>query len=159
MNYNQKAGRIYRAFYFLRTGYKLYLAFPLTLTNTLVIIYYFLIRGRIFIWFTQHKFLAFSAVGLGVVLPLASFLGWLHLKRLPGYAAEADLIVESNPYYYKLAPGIQREVLALSWQAFALVNKLLLKKEGLLAEEEECIVNKLIEQSQQLKRGESAQNK
>ena len=49
MNYHKKAGLKYRAFYYLRTGYKLYLAFPLTITNTLVILYYFMIRGNVFL--------------------------------------------------------------------------------------------------------------
>ena len=155
MNRAKKAGLKYRTFYYLRTGHKLYLAFPLTLTNTLVIVYYFLIRGKMFIWLTQHKFLAFSAVGLGTVLPLTAFLGWLHLKRLPGYAAEADLIVESNPYFYKLAPGVQREINALSWYVFAKASKLLLEVEGLLTKQDEELVNKLIEQSERLRKGES----
>ena len=107
---------------------------------------------------SQHKFLAFSAVGLGVILPIAAFLGWLHLKRLPGYAAEADLIVESNPYYYKLAPGIQRKVIAVSWHAFSLANKCLLENEGLLTDEEKLLVDQIIEQSQLLQQGKSVKH-
>ena len=155
MNKAEKAGVLYRAFYYLRTGYKLYLAFPLTLTNTLVILYYYLIRGTRFFWLAQHKFLAFSIVGLGIIVPIAAFFGWVHMKRIPGYAAEADLQVESNPYMFKLAPGLWREIYARAWLAFAKANKHLLIEEGLLTEHDERVLYNIIEQTERLRRGES----
>jgi len=156
MNRADKAGFIYRAFYYLRVGYSLYLSFPLTLINTLVLIYYFAVKGSDLPgWLGQHKFLIFSGLVVLVVLPLAIFLGWVHFKRLPVFAAEADLYVEANPYYYKLPPGLNREVVAPAWLAFARANKRLLEEEGLLTEEDEKIINDILEKAEKLRLGES----
>ena len=47
-------------------------------------------------------------VSLGI--PLLIFIGYLHYKKSPSYTSEADISVESYPYYYKLTPGFDREV-------------------------------------------------
>lgn len=156
MNRIDKAGFIYRAFYYFRVGYSLYLSFPLTFINTLVLIYHFTVKGSVLLGrLEQHKFLIFSGLAVLVVLPLAIFLGWVHFKRLPVYVAEMDLDVEANPYYYKLTPGLNREITALAWLSFTRASKRLLEEEGLLTEEDEKIIKDILEKAEKLRFGGS----
>ena len=49
-----------------------------------------------------------TAVCIGV--PLLVFVGYVHYKRSAAFAAEADINIESNPYWYKAPPGWNKEV-------------------------------------------------
>ncbi|MGI0010703.1 MAG: hypothetical protein ACREAE_04805 [Nitrosopumilaceae archaeon] len=61
-----------------------------------------------------------SAIGI----PLLIFIGYVHYKRVTAYSAEADIIVESHPYYYKLPPGYNVEVL---FPLYLTITKILIK--------------------------------
>jgi hypothetical protein len=50
----------------------------------------------------------FLAVVIGV--PMLVLVGYIHYKRSAAYAAEADINVEAYPYWYKLPPGWNKEV-------------------------------------------------
>jgi hypothetical protein len=38
------------------------------------------------------------------------FVGYIHYKRSAAFAAEADINIEANPYWYKAPPGWNKEV-------------------------------------------------
>ena len=47
-------------------------------------------------------------VSIGV--PLLVLVGYFHYKRSQAYAAEAEINIEDNPYWYKIPPGWNKEV-------------------------------------------------
>jgi len=99
----------------------------------------------------------FLILGILLVVPVAILLGWLHFKRIPAFRAEADLIVEANPYYYKLIPGWQTEV-QLPWLKFMAKSYIaMLKKKGMLQGEEKKVLNELIGNLELLEQGGSLQ--
>lgn len=128
--------------------------FPISLFNTVVITYYLLITNFAILKKVFPSFLIFLAFGIAVVLPLGVLFGWLHFKKTYAYKAEADISVEANPYYYKAAPGITKE-LTIPSTAFhlkALIS--LLEKHGSLSEEDKRIADELIKKCERLMRGE-----
>ena len=50
----------------------------------------------------------FIAVVIGV--PMLILVGYIHYKRSAAFTAEADINVEAYPYWYKLPPGWNKEV-------------------------------------------------
>ena len=50
----------------------------------------------------------FIAVVIGV--PMLVLVGYIHYKRSAAFSAEADIIAEAYPYWYKLPPGWNKEV-------------------------------------------------
>ena len=50
----------------------------------------------------------FIAVVIGV--PMLVLVGYIHYKRSAAFSAEADINVEAYPYFYKLPPGWNKEV-------------------------------------------------
>ena len=50
----------------------------------------------------------FLAVVIGV--PMLILVGYIHYKRSAAFTAEADINVEAYPYWYKLPPGWNKEV-------------------------------------------------
>ena len=50
----------------------------------------------------------FIAVVIGV--PMLVLVGYIHYKRSAAFTAEADINVEAYPYWYKLPPGWNKEV-------------------------------------------------
>ena len=50
----------------------------------------------------------FIAVVIGV--PMMVLVGYIHYKRSAAFSAEADINVEAYPYWYKLPPGWNKEV-------------------------------------------------
>ena len=47
---------------------------------------------------------------VSVGIPLLIIVGYFHYKKSPSYTSEADVTVESYPYYYKLTPGFDKQV-------------------------------------------------
>ena len=44
-------------------------------------------------------------------IPILVLFGYMHFKKTQGFKAEADILIESNPYNFKLPPGWHKEVL------------------------------------------------
>jgi len=127
-----------RAWFYFRLGYGAYLTFLLGAANTLTVLYYLLIRNvsELTIVFPQFWFFALIAVASGT--PLAVIIGLIHMKRSPIYAAEADISVEANPYYYKLPPGYWKEVIIPSYLELMRHTRKLLENNGILTAEDEA---------------------
>lgn len=129
----------FRSWYYFRTGYTTYLAFALAAINMMVVVYYLAIKS---IPALEAAFPSFAIWALTVAaggVPLAIFLGWLHVKRSPAYSSELDIQVEANPYYYKLPPGFWKEVFAPTYLELLRLNLKVLNKEPLTEEEQKQI--------------------
>jgi hypothetical protein len=101
---------IFRAWYYFRQGYSTYLTFLLGYGSTLVTVYYLAIKNMPELLSVFPHFVPFAALATGVGVPLAIFVGWLHLKKSGIYTSEQDISVETSPYLYKLPPGYETEV-------------------------------------------------
>ena len=125
----------FRSWFYFRTGFAVYLSFVIAAVNMIVTVYYLAIVKvdgllAVFPDFTRW---AITVVIVGV--PLAVFIGWLHLKRSPAYSSEIDVGVEANPYYYKLPPGYWKEALVPVMLETMKLNIKLLNKETLTENE------------------------
>ncbi|MEM3754891.1 MAG: hypothetical protein QXE19_04315 [Candidatus Bathyarchaeia archaeon] len=146
--------KLFRWWYYFRTGFGTYLVFPLSLFNTVVVTYYLLITNFAILKQVFPSFLIFLAFGITVILPLGVLFGWLHFKRTYAYTAEADISVEANPYYYKAAPGITKELTIPSTAFYLKALASLLEKLDSLSEEDEKAVKELLKRCERLMRGE-----
>lgn len=102
----------FRAWYYFRIGYTQYFTFILALANMLTVTYYFVVTSEPSLKLVFPSFSAYVVISTLIGMPLLSIVGFVHLKRSHAFTSEMDVSVESNPYTYKLAPGILRECLA-----------------------------------------------
>ena len=137
----------------MRTGFSYYLNFALSVLNTVILFQAFVVSRQTPIPAFFKQFYVFAATGFLVLIPYAILMGYIHLKRMPAFKAEVDLQVEANPYYYKYAPGWQTQV-QLPWMKF-LANSYLriLEKKGVLFEEDQKILKKMIKNLDLLEAG------
>jgi len=68
--------------------------------------------------------------------------GFMHFRKVRGYASEAEIHVENNPYIYKLSPGFQSIAV---FPFYLLVTRLLVKlaNNEKLDEKDQKIISKL----------------
>jgi len=121
-----------RVWYYFRTGYSLYLALPVGVFNTIVIVYYLLVPNVEQLRLVFSSFVIFLLIAALVAAPVAVGLGWIHMKRSPAYTSEMDISVEANPYYYKIPPGYSREAYAPLYLELLQLTKRLLEAQNLL---------------------------
>ena len=132
-----------RVWYYFRTGYGLYLTFVLGYGSTLVTVYYLAIKNVPSLLDIFPKFWPFAILATAIGCPVAVGLGWVHMKRSPGYTAEVDIGVEANPYNYKLPPGFWRETFAPVYLELLLLQKKMMQKQSVLDEEDKARIEEL----------------
>jgi len=136
---------VFRAWYYFRIGYGTYLTFLVAGANLLVSVYYLAIRNIPALQLVFESFTVFTITILSIGVPLAVFIGWVHLKRSPAWRTELDIGAEANPYNYRLPPGYWMEVFApLYLELLTLVSRLA-EREGALTEEEKAKTRELQE--------------
>ena len=102
---------MFRAWFYFRTGYGLYLAFLIGFASNIVVLYKLGVADNKYLApFFSHSLAVFGVVSLIVAVPLAIFSGLYHMKRTGAFAADAAVQTESNPYVYRAVPGKEREV-------------------------------------------------
>ncbi len=112
---------IFRAWYYFRTGYAIYISFLVGLTGNIIVIYSLGIKpviasgtepgslGSVFQFLFPHL-VNFAAIAVLVSVPLCVYIGILHMKRTGAYEADASVATEEHPYAYKAVPGKEQEV-------------------------------------------------
>ena len=100
----------FRAWYYFRMGWSTYFAFVLAAVNTLTVTYYLAIEKAPFLQEIFSSFLIYILFAVSIGIPLLIGIGYIHYKKSPSFTSESDITVESYPYYYKLTPGFDREV-------------------------------------------------
>lgn len=121
----------FRTWYYFRTGYATYLSFIISTVNVMVTVYYLAINNITDLRNVFPNFGSWAITVTVIGVPLAVFIGWLHLKRSPAYRSEIDVSVEANPYYYKLPPGYWKDALVPVMLETMKLNIKLLNKESL----------------------------
>lgn len=140
----------FRTWYYFRTGYTQYFAFIIAVLNMFTITYYLAIENSsinsIFPSFSSYVIIS-SVIGI----PLLIALGFIHMRKSAAFRSESEITSESNPYNYKLLPGIHKEVLA---PLLLELLKLLRKSDASeLSDEETKRLNELDEKLDFLARG------
>jgi len=102
---------LFRAWFYFRTGYGLYLAFLVGFASNIVVLYKLGVADNKYLApLFLHSLAVFGIVGLMVAVPIAIFSGLYHMKRTGAFAADASVQTESNPYVYRAVPGKEKEV-------------------------------------------------
>jgi hypothetical protein len=101
---------LFRAWFYFRTGYGLYLAFLIGFASNLVVIYKLGIADTPSLFALFPHLTEFVIVAVIVASPIAILSGLYHMKRTGAFAADAAVQTESNPYIYRVTPGKEREV-------------------------------------------------
>ena len=101
---------LFRSWYYLRIGYSTYLTFLLGFATTVVTVYYLAINSIPALKSLFTSFTLFTVFAALIGVPLAILAGYVHFKRSSAYSSEVDIVVEANPYYFKITPGKEREI-------------------------------------------------
>lgn len=114
----------FRAWYYFRMGYVQYFSFILAVANMFTITYYLAIEKNHTLEFIFPSFSSYVIISSVIGIPLLVLAGFLHMRRSRAFTSEVEIATESNPYNYKLTPGIQKEVYApLLLQLLVLARK------------------------------------
>jgi hypothetical protein len=113
----------FRAWFYFRQGWGTYFAFVLAAVNTLTVTYYLAIEKAPILQEIFPSFIFYIIFTVSIGIPLLIGVGYIHYKKTPSYTSEADITVESYPYYYKLTPGFDREVVFPLWMMMTKMMK------------------------------------
>lgn len=114
----------FRGWFYFRMGWSTYFAFIFAAINTMVVTYYLAIDNIPSLKDIFPTFFSYLIITSLIGIPLLIAIGYTHYKKSFAYSSEADITIESNPYYYKVPPGFWREVLMPMYE----LNVTLLKK-------------------------------
>ena len=132
----------FRAWFYFRQGWTAYFAFIISAINTMVVTYYLAIERAPFLKEIFPTFITYLVIMVVVGVPTLVLVGYVHYKKSGAYTAEADINVESYPYWYKLPPGWNMEVLFPLY--LTMVNLLVkLSKNEKLTDEENNMISEL----------------
>ncbi|HKX81646.1 MAG TPA: hypothetical protein VJL54_05260, partial [Nitrososphaera sp.] len=70
----------FRSWFYLRTGYAVYLSFILAAINVIVTVYYLAINNIEGLKVVFPNFATWAITITTIGIPLSIFIGWLHLK-------------------------------------------------------------------------------
>ena len=88
-----------RAWFYFRTGWGTYFALLFSALNTLVVTYYLAIENYDFLLGTFPTFLHYVVTAVLIGIPILITAGYIHFKKSGAFRAEADIAIESNPYF------------------------------------------------------------
>ena len=100
----------FRAWFYFRQGWTAYFAFIMAAINVLTVTYFLAIENYSVLQAIFPTFGHYIIIVVGIGVPLLVSVGYFHYKRSQAYAAEADINVEAYPYWYKIPPGWNKEV-------------------------------------------------
>ena len=101
----------------------------------MVTVYYLAIKSMPQLEYVFPNFTSWALAITLIAFPLATYLGWLHIKRSPAWRSELEVGVEANPYNYRLPPGFWKEALVPVMLETLRLNIKLLNKESLTQNE------------------------
>ena len=102
--------RPFRAWFYFRQGWTAYFAFLMAAINVLTVTYFLAIENYPVLQAIFPTFGHYIMIIVSIGVPLLVCVGYLHYKRSQAYAAEADINIEANPWWYKIPPGWNKEV-------------------------------------------------
>ena len=113
----------FKTFFYFRIGYATYLAFFIGIVNLLTTSYFLAIKKipEIIKIFPTFEIYIITVIGIGI--PLITFVGWLHFKRVGTFSAEAAIGQQATPYNFMYQPGYNKEVFGPAYLEILKLNK------------------------------------
>jgi hypothetical protein len=142
-----------RVWFYFRIGYATYLTFILGYVSTLITVYYLAIKSIPDLLSIFPHFVPFAILATVIGGPLSVGVGWMHYKRSSAFTSEVDIQYEANPYYFKLPPGYNLEVLGPLYLEILVLLKRLVAAQEMLNEQDKAQIEKLEEKLQILVNG------
>ena len=109
--------------------------------NVLTVTYFLAIENYPTLQVIFPTFLHYILVAVFIGAPLLILVGYVHYKRSAAYSAEADINVEAYPYWYKLPPGWNKEVVFPLYLSMLNIMIKMSKNETLSPDEIDKITN------------------
>jgi len=105
--YNMKKRKTlgFRFWFFFRMGWSTYFAFIFAAVNTLTVTYFLAVDNYPILQQIFPSFIHYVVIISIIGIPLLVIIGYSHYKKTAAFSSEADVLVESNPYHYRVAPG------------------------------------------------------
>jgi len=152
---------LFRAWSYFRTGYSLYISFPLGFVSTVIVVYSLGIKPTIesggavgdFFQLIFPHLSYFVVIGAAVLIPISIYGGVFHLKKSGAYAADASLATEQNPYIYKAVPGKEEEVFIPLWMLTAKALAKMLDQQNNISPEDKKQFEAAIKKAEMLMTG------
>ena len=95
---NVKSKESFRGWFYFRMGWSTYFAFIFAAINTLTVTYFLAIERYPILTSIFPNFLQYVLIVSAIGIPLLIFIGYVHYKRSLAFRAEADVMIEANPY-------------------------------------------------------------
>ena len=154
---------VFRAWYYFRTGYAIYISFLVGLISNIIVIYSLGIKpviaatepstlGSVFEFLFPHL-INFAVIAILISVPLCVYIGVLHMKRTGAYEADASVATEEHPYAYKAVPGKEQEVFVPLMMLTAQSMMTLLEQQSRLTPELKKQMDEAIEKAKTLIEG------
>lgn len=131
---------ILKLFFYLRTGYSIYLAMVVGTINILTTTYFLSIQKAPAVLGIFSNFSVYVIFIIVIATPVIILVGWLHFKRIGTYSVESSVYQKVYPYNYKLQPGYNKEVFGPAYLTILRLNIKKINGEKLTKEEEEEIL-------------------
>jgi len=152
---------LFRAWFYFRTGYSLYIAFPLGFISTVIVVYSLAIKPAIesggavggYLQTLFPHLVNFVIIGAVVLTPIAVSLGLYHMKRTGAFEADASVSTEANPYIYKAVPGKEEQVFIPLWMLTAKAIARILDQQKNMTQQEKRQFEEAIEKAEKLMAG------
>jgi hypothetical protein len=131
----------FKSFFYFRIGYATYLAFFIGIINLLTTSYFLALKRipEIIKIFPTFEIYVITIIAIGI--PLVTFVGWLHFKRVGTFSAEAAISQQALPYNFMYQPGYNIEVFGPAYLEILKINKNKLTGQKLSDKELEKILN------------------
>jgi len=114
---------VFRSWFYFRQGWSTYFAFVMAAVNTLTVTYYLAIQKYPILNELFPSFLHYVIYAVFIGIPVLTFAGYAHYKKLAAYKAEADIGFESNPYFRRMLVNSEI-IIPLHLKILALLIKL-----------------------------------
>jgi len=92
----------FRGWYYFRMGWSMYFAFIFAAINTLTVTYYLAIDRIPILGIIFPSFIHYAVITVSLAIPLLIIVGYIHFKKTAAYAAEANIVVEANPFQRRM---------------------------------------------------------
>jgi len=92
----------FRGWYYFRQGWSMYFAFIFAAVNTLTVTYFLAIERIPILVGIFPSFLHYVVIVGSLAIPILILVGYLHFKRTAAFAAEANVIIEANPFQRRM---------------------------------------------------------
>lgn len=93
---------LFRSWFYFRQGWSIYFAFVMAAINTLTVTYFLAVEKYPGLNQLFPSFLHYVLYATLIGIPVLTFTGYAHFKKMAGYKAEADIGFEANPYLRRM---------------------------------------------------------